>query len=100
MRPSLAIEDSLKALGRNIRLARLKRRLPQETLAERAGVGLSTLTKIEKGNCGVAIGTVASVIQALGFGTPFSEFLLADPMTQTFEEENLPKRIRSTIKKI
>ncbi len=100
MRPSLAIEDSLKVLGRNIRLARLKRRLPQETLAERAGVGLSTLTKIEKGNCGVAIGTVASVIQALGLGTPFSEILLIDPMTQTFEEENLPKRIRSTTKKI
>lgn len=100
MRPSIAVEESLIALGRNIRLARLKRRLPQETLAERAGIGLSTLTKIEKGNCGVAIGTVASVIQALGFGLPFSEILLTDPLTQAFEEETLPKRIRSTAKKI
>ena len=100
MRPSVAIEDSMKVLGRNIRLARLKRRLPQETLAERAGIGLSTLTKIEKGNCGVAIGTVAAVIQALGLGTPFSEILAFDPLTEAFEEETLPKRIRSSTKKI
>ncbi|HBN73195.1 MAG TPA: transcriptional regulator [Sutterella sp.] len=100
MRPSVAVEESLQVLGRNIRSARLKRRLPQEVLAERAGIGLSTLTKIEKGNCGVAIGTVASVIQALGMGLPFSEILANDAMTQAFEEENLPKRIRSTMKKI
>ena len=100
MRPSVAIEDSMKVLGRNIRLARLKRRLPQETLAERAGIGLSTLTKIEKGNCGVAIGTVAAVILALGLGTPFSEILAIDPLTEAFEEETLPKRIRSSTKKI
>ncbi|MEI3354023.1 MAG: helix-turn-helix transcriptional regulator [Duodenibacillus massiliensis] len=37
--------------------ARLKRRLPQTELAERCGIGLSTLVKIENGNCGVAIGS-------------------------------------------
>ena len=65
MRPSLAVEESLSVLGNNIRTARLKRRLPQATLAERAGIGLSTLVKIENGNCGVAIGAVASVLFAL-----------------------------------
>ena len=99
MRPSVAVEESLRVLGRNIKTARLKRRVPQEVLADRAGIGLSTLTKIEKGNCGVAIGTVAAVIQALGMGLPFSEILTGDSMTQAFEEENLPKRIRSTMKK-
>ena len=44
MRPSVAVEESLRVLGRNIKTARLKRRVPQEVLAERAGIGLSTLT--------------------------------------------------------
>ena len=50
MRNSLAVEESLKILGHNIKVARIKRRLPQEVLASRAGIGLSTLIKIEKGN--------------------------------------------------
>ena len=95
MRPSLAIEESLQALGCNLKIARLKRRLPQSVLAERAGIGLSTLVKIEKGDCGVAIGTVAAVVHALGLGTPFSEIALSDPLGQALEAETLPKRIRT-----
>ncbi len=94
MRPSLAVEQSLEALGYNLKVARLKRRLPQAVLAERAGIGLSTLVKIEKGDCGVAIGSVAAVIQALSLGTPFSDIALADPLGDALEAESLPKRIR------
>ncbi len=95
MRPSVAVEESLIALGYNLKVARLKRRLPQSVLAERAGIGLTTLVKIEKGDCGVAIGTVAAVVQALGLGTPFSEIAQSDPLAQVLEAENLPKRIRA-----
>ncbi len=94
MRPSLAVEESLSVLGNNIRVARLKRRLPQTALAERAGVGLSTLVKIENGNCGVAIGAVASVLLALDLGTPFADIGGTDPLAQALENEHLPKRIR------
>ncbi|MCF0254546.1 MAG: helix-turn-helix domain-containing protein [Duodenibacillus sp.] len=100
MRPSLAVEESLGNLGWNIKATRLKRRIPQATLAERSGVSLSTLTKIEKGDCGVAIGTVASVLMALGLGTPFSEIASIDPLVQELENEVLPKRIRSSSKKL
>ena len=89
MRPSLAVEESLSVLGNNIRTARLKRRLPQATLAERAGIGLSTLVKIENGNCGVAIGAVASVLFAL------ADIAGIDPLAQALENERLPKRIRA-----
>ena len=82
-------------LGNNIRTARLKRRLPQAVLAERAGIGLSTLIKIENGNCGVAIGAVASVLLALDLGTPFADIGGTDPLAQALENERLPKRIRS-----
>ena len=98
MRPSLAVEESLQALGYNLKVARLKRRLPQAELSERAGIGLSTLVKIEKGDCRVAIGAVASVIQALGLGTPFEEIARIDPLGQALEGETLPKRIRTSKK--
>ena len=41
MRPSLAVETSLKALGSNLKIARLRRRLPQSQVAERAGISLN-----------------------------------------------------------
>ena len=95
MRPSVAVEESLQALGYNLKVARLKRRLPQSVLSDRAGVGISTLVKIEKG---VAIGAYASVIQALGLGTPLGEIALADPLGQALEAQTLPKRIRASKK--
>lgn len=94
MRPSIAVEESLATLGHNIKMARLKRRLPQAVLAERSGVGLSTLAKIERGDTGVAIGTVASVLQALGLGTPFAEIGASDPLAQALDPAILPKRVR------
>lgn len=95
MRPSVSVEESLIALGHNIKMTRLKRRLPQDILAARAGISLSTLVKIEKGSSGVAIGTVASVLQALDLGTPFSKIGLEETLNQDIEEI-LPKRVRSS----
>ena len=73
MRPSFAVEESVRTLGANLKAARLRRRLPQSVVAERAGISLNTLSKLENGDCGIAIGNVASVRQALGLGTPFSD---------------------------
>ena len=50
---------------------------------------------IPLGVAGVAIGTVAAVVHALGLGTPFSEIALSDPLGQALEAETLPKRIRT-----
>ena len=46
----------LNILGENIKLARLRRKLSSEQLAERAGIGRSTLVKLEQGNAGVGLG--------------------------------------------
>ena len=40
---------TLTALGENIKLARLRRELSSEQVAERAGISRNTLTKIERG---------------------------------------------------
>ena len=59
-------EDILKTMGEQIKLARLRRDLPVELVAERAGISRSSLWKVESGSPAVAIGIYAAVLHALG----------------------------------
>ncbi len=52
----------LEAMGENIKLARLRRKLTTEQIAERAGISRSTLWQVEKGLPSVALGTYAQVL--------------------------------------
>lgn len=58
-------EDILKTLGERIKLARLRRNLPAELVAERAGISRSSLWKVESGDPAVAMGIYAAVLHAL-----------------------------------
>lgn len=55
----------LGQMGEQIKLARLRRKLPAELIAERAGISRATLWSIEKGAPTVAIGMYAAVLHAL-----------------------------------
>jgi len=63
---SPAVKRTLRALGRDLKEARLRRRLTAAIVAERAGISRPTLRRIEKGSEGVSVGAVASVMQAVG----------------------------------
>ncbi len=56
----------LENMGEQIKLARLRRNLSVELVAERAGISRATLWAVEKGTSTVAIGTYAAVLHALG----------------------------------
>lgn len=58
-------EKILKTLGEQIKLARLRRNLTAELVAERAGISRSTLWKVESGNPACAMGCYAAVLHAL-----------------------------------
>lgn len=62
----LSQERILETVGTNIKLARLRRDLSTEQVAERAGIGRSTLVKVEKGDGGVALATYLKVLFVLG----------------------------------
>lgn len=61
-----ATEDILKTMGEQIKLARLRRDLSAELVAERAGISRASLWKVESGSPAVAIGIYAAVLHALG----------------------------------
>ena len=58
-------EEILRTMGEQIKLARLRRSLPAELVAERAGISRASLWKVEKGDPSVAMGIYASVLHAL-----------------------------------
>ena len=98
LRKDIALERSLHQMGAAIRTARLRRRLPAALLAERAGISVITLRKLETGSPGVRIGNVVAVFMALGFGSPLEAITdpKADALGLQAEIERLPKRARIT----
>ena len=61
-----ATEEILKTMGEQIKLARLRRDLSADLVAERAGISRATLWKVESGSPAVAMGMYAAVLHALG----------------------------------
>ena len=61
-----ATEDILMTMGEQIKLARLRRNLTAELVAQRAGISRSTLWKVESGDPSVAMGIYAAALHALG----------------------------------
>ena len=57
--------ETLAQMGEQIRLARQRRKLSLELVAERAGISRATLISIEKGTPTVSIGSYAAVLHAL-----------------------------------
>ncbi len=58
-------ERILEQMGEQIKLARLRRKLSAELVAERAGISRATLWSIEKGSPSVSMGMYAAVLHAL-----------------------------------
>jgi transcriptional regulator with XRE-family HTH domain len=56
----------LKAMGENLRMARLRRKISAQQVAERANISRSTLWMMEKGSPAVAIGAYTQVLFVLG----------------------------------
>jgi transcriptional regulator with XRE-family HTH domain len=65
-------------LGENLKLARLRRSLTAEMVAQRAGISRATLNKIESGNPSVAMGNYFMVLHVLGIEQDFERLAASD----------------------
>ncbi len=86
-------------LGENIKLARLRRKLSAEQVAERAGISRSTLNFIEKGYEGVGIGHYLNVLRVLGLEKDFLTIAKDDELGRKLQDANLSTRVRAPKKK-
>jgi len=91
----LNVRRSLVKFGRDLSIARRKRRLTVAMMCERLGVSKSTWQRMEKGDPSVSMGAYVQALFVLGFGTPLGDLVdqRNDEQGLLLEVETLPKRI-------
>ena len=89
----------LLALGENIKLARLRRKLSAEQVSERAGISRPTLLSIEKGNPGVSMGSYIQVLFVLGLEKDLLAVARDDILGRKLQDAKLNVGLRAPKKK-
>jgi transcriptional regulator with XRE-family HTH domain len=87
-----ATTDHLRRFGERLRLARQRRRLTSQQVAERAGMAPMTLRSLERGGSGVTIGACLAVMQVLGIERDLDLLGQADPLGRELQDASLPRR--------
>ncbi len=82
-------KEVLQQLGENIKLARKRRKLTAEQVAERADIVRMTLYQIEKGNPSVAIGAYFNVLRVLGLQDDFLKLAADDEFGRKLQDLDL-----------
>lgn len=91
----LPVRRAIKQLGQNLALARRRRRISTQSMAERLQISTATLRRLERGDPSLAVGTLAKALLVLNALEQFSNLLDtgADELGLQLMDEALPKRI-------
>jgi len=91
-----AVAEAVARLGRDIAIARVRRRLREEDLAAKAGITRMTLRRVEAGALGTGIGAYVAVLWALGLDDGLAAVAAADRDVegQTLEAARRGERVR------
>ena len=86
----------LETMGGQIKMARLRRKISAELVAERAGISRATLWAVEKGAPSVSVGIYAAVLHSLN-GMDKDLLLVAkdDELGRKLQDLDLPMRRRA-----
>lgn len=93
----LPVVHVLRKLGRDLALARRKRGISTADMAARLFVSKDTLWRLEKGDPGVSMGTLATAAFVLQLHQRLGELAApgTDDLALGLDEQRLPKRIRT-----
>ena len=94
--PLPSVSRALGELGQNVRLARLRRKLTAELVAERAGMSRPTLRALERGEPSVTLGALANVLHSLGLEGDLRLLAKDDQLGRALQDARLetPQRAR------
>ena len=82
----------LADFGERLRLARLRRNLSADTLAERSSISRMTLHRAEKGSPAVSMGTYVRILAALHLEGDLDLLAKDDALGRKLQDLALPKR--------
>ena len=90
-------KPALERLGHDVRNARLRRGIAVADLAVRAGTSPSSIARLERGDPGVAIGTLADVLVVFGLLERLADLvdIRKDDLGLALAAEHGPRRGRS-----
>jgi DNA-binding XRE family transcriptional regulator len=91
-----SLRRKIEQMGEQIALARLRRNLSVNLVAERAGISRTTLWAIERGSPNVAFGSYAKVLLALNLADDLLLVAKDDIVGKRMQDLNLPIRRRAT----
>lgn len=101
--PSLPVmvKDQLQKLGRDLALARKRRRTSLRDMAERMMVNLKTVQRMEEGDPAVGIGIIASALWVLGMHRRLGELAAPETDATGLQEDirQLPRDFRKSKKR-
>lgn len=89
----------LSVMGENIKLARLRRKLSAEQVAERANISRPTLSAIEKGSPTVSIGSYLLVLQVLRLEKDFLLLAKDDELGRKLQDAQISTKERAPKRK-
>ncbi len=92
-------QNILQTVGEQIKLARLRRKLSGEMVADRAGIGRNTLISIEKGKPTVSIGHYLNVLKVLGLQDDFLLIAKDDELGRKLQDARLLPKERAPKRK-
>jgi transcriptional regulator with XRE-family HTH domain len=93
------VTQILEELGENIKLARLRRKLSVEQVAERAGISRSSLWQIEKGRPSVSLGYYAQVLFVLGLEKNLATIAADDVLGRKLQDADILVKKRAPKRK-
>ncbi len=82
-------KNILIEIGRNIKLARLRRKIAIQSLAQQMGITRATLMKIEQGSLSSSIGNYLQVLLIFGMEKDLERIALEDPIGRKFQDDAL-----------
>ena len=92
----------LSALGERLRLARLRRKLSNAVVAQRAGISRTTLYKVEAGDPGATLGSYVRVLAVLGLENDLQTLAADDKVGRKLQDLALAptRRPRAASKRV
>ena len=83
----------LADFGERLKLARLRRKIPAETLAERSSISRMTLHRAEKGSPAVSMGTYLRILAALHLQDDINLLAVDDKLGRKLQDLELNQRV-------